>query len=371
MIIKIVLLCFILATAIQLYFWLFFFRKLVHHQDQPRLEKDPSKQQSISIIICAKDEAKNLKKNLPRILNQNYRSFEVIVVNDNSSDSTENILLEFNIKHPILCSVHLREKPAGMIGKKYALAKGIEAAKNEVLLLTDADCSPESNEWLQQMQAAIDGPVEIGLGYGPYHSYPGFLNKLIRYETIFTAIQYMSFAIAGKPYMGVGRNLIYKKSLFKKVGGFHSHDHIASGDDDLFIHAAANANNTTVIKSPDTFMYSEPKKTWASFYRQKTRHLSTGKHYKNENKLFLGLISLSHFIHFLGGIVLIVKFSTIFVIMLYVVRISCMLWTSKPLFSDFKDPSLWKWIPVLDLAFFFYYMIFAPALITGNTNPWK
>ena len=371
MFITFVLFLFIVATAIQLYFWLFFFRKLANHKEDLPLKKKKIEPQKVSIIICAKNEAKNLKKNLPRILNQNYRSFEVIVVNDNSTDSTENILLEINIKHPILCSIHLRDKPVGMAGKKYALAKGIAAAKYDVLLLTDADCSPESNEWLQQMQSIIREPVEIGLGYGPYHSYPGFLNKLIRYETIFTAIQYMSFALAGKPYMGVGRNLIYKKSLFNKVGGFHSHDHIASGDDDLFIHAAANAKNTTIITSPDTFMYSEPKKTWRTFFRQKSRHLTTGKHYNKENKLFLSLISLSHFIHFLGGIVLIVKFSTIFVLMLYVVRISCMMWTSKPLFSKFKDPSLWKWIPVLDLAYFFYYIVFAPALITGNTNPWK
>lgn len=369
--ITLVLIAFILATAIQIYFWLVIFRKLSSLPPTKYSQSSDAPPPNVSVIICAKNEAENLKKNLPRILNQNYRSFEVIVVNDNSTDNTKDILLEFIINNPILCVVDLQDKPATMIGKKYALAKGIQAAQNEILLLTDADCAPSSLDWINQMQKNINGPIEIGLAYGPYFSHPGFLNKFIRFETIYTAIQYMSFALAGKPYMGVGRNLIYKKSLFEKVGGFKKHENLASGDDDLFINAAAHAQNTTIITHPDTFMYSEPKRNWKTFFRQKSRHLTTGKHYTNQNKLLLGLISLSHFIHFFGGIVLIVKFSTIFVILLYVVRISCVLWTSRPLFSKFKDPLLWKWIPVLDLAFFFYYVVFAPALITGNTDQWK
>lgn len=368
---NIVLIAFILATAFQVYCWLFLFRKLALQEDEKEETKNEVKQKKVSVIICARNEAENLKKNLPRILSQNYRSFEVVVVNDNSTDDTENILLDFIINNPILCVVNLREKPAGIIGKKYALAQGIAAAKNELLLLTDADCCPTSKNWIQKMQAAIKGPVEIGLAYGPYYTYSGFLNKFIRYETIHTATLYLSLALAGKPYMGVGRNLIYKKSLFEKVGGFKDHETIASGDDDLFINAAARADNTLVITDSDTFMYSEPKRSWKSFFRQKSRHLSTGKHYTNQNKLILGLISLSHFIHFVGGLILIVKFSTIFVIVLYVVRISSLMWTSRPLYSKLNSPSLWKWIPVLDAAFLFYYLVFMPALITGNTNQWK
>lgn len=219
--------------------------------------------------------------------------------------------------------IHLREKPAGMVGKKFALAQGITAARYDHLLLTDADCCPASEDWLYHMQRKLRGPLKIGLGYGPYQKYPGWLNRFIRYETFYTALQYLSFALAGRPYMGVGRNLIYKKELFEEVGGFHKHINLASGDDDLFVQAAADANNTTLILSPSTFCYSEPERTWRSYARQKARHLTTGKHYTTINKMLLGALSLSHFVHFLGGFVLIVKFSTIFVIVLYVVRISC------------------------------------------------
>ncbi|MEL6635770.1 MAG: glycosyltransferase [Bacteroidota bacterium] len=364
------ILAFVGATLVQLYFWWRVFRPLAHYPVEEE-RASAADQVPVSVIICARNEAKNLQKNLPRILNQNYRSFEVIVVNDQSNDDTTDILLESLINNPILCIIHLREKPAGRFGKKFALARGIAAARYDHLLLTDADCCPASEDWLYHMQRKIRGPLKIGLGYGPYRKYPGWLNAFIRYETFYTAIQYLSFALAGRPYMGVGRNLIYRKGLFDEVGGFQEHIDLASGDDDLFVQAAADAHNTTLILNSSTFCYSEPKRTWRTYVRQKTRHLTTGKHYTTSHKMLLGALSLSHFVHFLGGFVLIVKFSTIFVISLYVVRITSVMWTSRLLLKRLNDPSLWKWIPLLDLAFLFYYLLFAPVLMTGNTKRWK
>ncbi len=326
---------------------------------------------AVSIIICARNEAENLQQYLPRILNQNYHSFEVIVINDHSDDKTEDILLDFNINYPILRFFSLQRTDRNSPGKKQALAKGIDTAKHEVLLFTDADCCPASPYWLDEMQKAIRGDVAIGLGFAPYQSSPGFLNRFIRFETVFTAVQYLSFALAGMPYMGVGRNLIYRKQLYQQGGGFDAHAHIASGDDDLFVNAAATKKNTSIIIKDAAFVYSPAKESWYQYYRQKTRHYTTGKIYKLHHQILLGLLALTHFIHYFGGLVLLMYSSTMFVaIILILVRILIVLFYYRFILKKLCTPDLFFWIPVLDAALALHYLIFLPALFTGNTNKW-
>ncbi|MEM1319290.1 MAG: glycosyltransferase [Bacteroidota bacterium] len=359
---------FVLATLVQLLYWLLVFSRLARYYP-PKPTDD--KEIPVSIVICARNEAENLKKNLPRILNQNYRSFEVIVVNDQSTDETENILLNFNIEYPILHVLTIRDRPENRPGKKYALAQGIHTAKHEVLLLTDADCTPANPMWLRNMQKTIRQPIAIGLGFAPYEKRKGMLNRFIRFETVYTALQYLSFALIGQPYMGVGRNLVYKKSLFESTNGFRQHETIASGDDDLFINAVADAQNTSIILDPSTFMYSEPEATWKNYYFQKSRHYTTGKHYKRKHQILLGLLSISHFLHYLGGIVLLIQFSTMFVSIFYVARILVMAIFYRSILKKFHEDDLWLWIPVLDFALVFHFLIFAPTLMIGKTRPWK
>ncbi|MEN0048363.1 MAG: glycosyltransferase, partial [Bacteroidota bacterium] len=329
----------------------------------------PPKQttQAVSIIICAKNEAQNLKKNLPLILNQNYPSFEIIVVNDNSTDETYEILLEFQKMYPILRTVSRNRDD---IGKKFALADGIQFAKYNVLLLTDADCSPSSPNWLNIMQQSIGQKVEVGLGYAPYNSYKGFLNKFIRYETFYTALQYLSFALWRQPYMGVGRNLIYKKSLYYKVDGFNSHEHIASGDDDLFINAISHLDNTTIVLNEQTFMYSEPKRDWRSFFRQKIRHLSTATSYRFKHQVLLGLLSGSHFMHyFLGTFTLIQGYQSL-VVWGFLIRMSIILLVSRSILRKLGERNLLMWIPVMDVMMVLYYIIFSSTLVRETKNRW-
>lgn len=354
---------FILATLIQLIYWGIIFSKLSFYKNPPKKQVT----QAVSIVICAKNEAQNLKKNLPLILNQNYPSFEVIVVNDNSSDETYEILLEFQEMYPILRTIS-RNKNA--IGKKFALADGIQATKYDVLLLTDADCSPSSSSWLNIMQQSIGGKVEVGLGYAPYNSYKGLLNKFIRYETFYTALQYLSFALWQQPYMGVGRNLIYKKSLYYKVDGFNSHGHIASGDDDLFINAISHLDNTTIVLDEQTFMYSEPKRDWRAYFRQKTRHLSTATSYRLKHQVLLGLLSGSHFMHyFLGTFTLIQGYQSL-VVWGFLIRMSIILLVSRSLLRKLGERNLLMWIPVMDVMMVLYYIVFSSTLVRETKNRW-
>lgn len=356
------------ATLVQLAYWLLIFSRLAFYKLPP--EEEIKDQPPVSVVICARNEAKNLSKNLDRFLNQNYRCFEIIVTNDNSTDNTAEILLEFQAKSPILRVVNLFDFTPP--GKKAALERGIQEARYDIVLLSDADCAPASDRWIAEMQGAIRSPCEIALGYSPYQKERGILNAFIRFETIYTAIQYLSFSIIHLPYMGVGRNLAYRKSLFQKTGGFESHAHIASGDDDLFINAAANSINTKIILRPGAFVFSEPKHTWRGYYHQKSRHLTTGRRYRVIHQLLLGGLSASHALHYLGIVTLLFRPAlALSALFFYVVRIGVVALLYRRILVKLQDPGLRPWVPCLDAAFVLFYLLFAPALITGKQKRWN
>jgi cellulose synthase/poly-beta-1,6-N-acetylglucosamine synthase-like glycosyltransferase len=360
-----ILILFLLATAIQLVYWLGVFLRfaLKRPEAPPKVAPEP-----VSIIICARNEAENLQRYLPYFLGQDYPDYELIVVNDQSSDKSLEVLLEFLKKSPILRIVSITTKDAR--GKKAALSKGIKAAKNNIVLLTDADCRPASSKWLESMQAVIRGDIKIGLGYSPYFRGKGTLNAFIRFETVYSAIQYLSFAFVGCPYMGVGRNLVYRKSLFEKAGGFATHADVTSGDDDLFINQVATAHNTRVILSPTAFVYSQPKSSSRGYYRQKKRHLSTGSRYRWQHQLLLGLLSASHFGHYVLGLASILFHNlAIIVIINYLARIVVVSAVYLHTLRKLRDPSLIYWVPFFDALYIFYYLLFAPALFKTK-EPW-
>src|SRR3984893_14829860 len=240
---------FCIVTLIQLFYYAWFFLRLAFFKSR---NKEKSQQHPVSVVICARDDANKLISNLPGALVQTYPStHEVIVVNHNSQDDTRYILDEFKKTFKGLHIVNLEYEAKGIPGKKYPLSIGIREARHEVLVLTDSDCLPVSEFWVEKMQDGYLDGTQIVLGYSPYKKKAGLLNKLIRFETFHSALQYLSFALAGQPYMGVGRNLSYKKNLFLRNKGFSSINHIPSCDADLFINKAATRENTTVIIDHD------------------------------------------------------------------------------------------------------------------------
>ena len=360
-----ILLLFLAATAIQLAYWLGPFLRFALHRPVPPPAVPP---EPVSIIICARNEAAQLARHLPYFLAQDHPDYELIVVNDQSSDKSLDVLLEIQRKSPILRIVSITTKDAR--GKKAALSEGIKAAKNKIVLLSDADCQPASAQWATQMQSAVSGPTLIVLGYSPYFQEEGMLNAFIRFETVYSAIQYLSFAFVGCPYMGVGRNLAYRKSLFEQAGGFASHQAVTSGDDDLFVNQVATANNTRVVLSPLAFVYSQPKSSSRGYYRQKRRHLSTGSRYRWQHQLLLGLLSASHFGHYVLGLASILFFNlAIIVIINYLARIVVVSAVYYYTLRKLRDPSLIYWVPIFDALYIFYYLLFAPALFKTK-EPW-
>jgi cellulose synthase/poly-beta-1,6-N-acetylglucosamine synthase-like glycosyltransferase len=279
---------FIAAWLIQVFYMFRYFHQV---GAKPKLSiSDPVDWEPVSVIICARNEEKNLMDLIPQIMDQEYPVFELVIVNDSSWDDTDAILTAFSVRYPNLKIVTLDEEKQNLQGgKKFALTLGIKAAKYNVLLLTDADCMPKSDQWIRHMIRPMQEDTEISLGFSPYRKYAGWLNKLIRFDTLMVGLSYLGFAKAGLPYMGVGRNLAYKKDLFFKVGGFKKHYNLNSGDDDLFINEVANSNNTRIVFNPESQTESEPHTTWSKWFTQKRRHLSTSPRYKSIHKNLLAL----------------------------------------------------------------------------------
>ncbi|GLB50873.1 glycosyltransferase [Neptunitalea lumnitzerae] len=263
------------------------------------------KEVPVSVIICAKNEADNLRENLPHFINQNFKKFELVLINDISSDDTLEVMEEFAEKHGNIKIVNVAHNETFWGKKKYALVLGIKVTSYDYLVFSDADCKPASNLWLQEIVNNFTADKTIVLGYGAYNRVKNsLLNALVRYETLLTAMQYFSLAKIGMPYMGVGRNLAYHKNEFVKHNGFANHMHVRSGDDDLFVNEAATKKNTAICFSPESFTSSTPKTTFISWIAQKRRHISTAKYYKKKHKFTLGLFYVSQLLFWILAITL-------------------------------------------------------------------
>ncbi len=358
-----------ITVVIQLFYYLYFFRRLAFYKTPA---KTSSQEYPVSVIVCARDEAHNLVKNLPGILVQDYKTtHEVIVVNDNSTDDSKFLLDEFHKSFKNLNHLRLTQEAKLIPGKKFPLSMGIKTAKYEVVLLTDADCVPASEFWIQRMQAGFSNTVDIVLGYGAYYKRPGLLNKIIRFETFHSALQYFSYALAGSTYMGVGRNLSYKKDLFFRNKGFSSMNQIPSGDDDLFINMVAKKGNAAIVIEPDAHTLSEPEKSWNSWLSQKYRHYTTAKFYKPKHKFLLGLYSFTHIASYVMLAAAIIFYSWWIALSIFAVKllVQSIIWYKS--MKKLNEADLWPLFIFFDIWMFFYYLLFVPALWKKPAKTWN
>ncbi len=266
---------FIFSWVFQTFHYLYILGAFNRYKPLERLQKLPP----VSVVICAKNEDSNLKQFLPKVLEQDYPEFQVVVVNDTSTDDTEMVLAEMKEKYKNLYYTSIPVDKKFFHGKKLALTIGIKAAKHEHLVLTDADCYPVSDKWLQYMAGSFSDTKKIVLGYGGYEKQKGLLNLMIRFETFWNAVQYFGFALTVKPFMGVGRNIAYEKEVFTNSSQFRNNLTVASGDDDLFIIEAGNKKNTIICAEPKSHTMSVPPKSRAELKIQKSRHLTSSVHY--------------------------------------------------------------------------------------------
>ncbi|WP_276498133.1 glycosyltransferase [Pontibacter litorisediminis] len=355
------------CVLVQIYFAFFRFLPLSKHQDP-----EPDTLRPVSVVVAAHNEQANLFELLPQLLDQDYPEFEVLLVNDRSDDDTEFYTYELERQYPNFRVVTVKKTPEYLNPKKYALALGIRAARYEHLLFTDADCRPNSQNWIRKMQAGYNTGAEVVLGYSPYVQLKGFLNQLIRYETLLTGFQYLSQANAGHAYMGVGRNLSYTKTCFFKNKGFASHIRVTGGDDDLFVRDAANNSNVSIVIDKEAQTASIPKKTFREWVVQKRRHLSVGGRYKTTDRrrigafvgsnilfyiLFLILLVLNSHLAILGALVG-VRYLTVFPVYVAAARR-----------LDDRIPLLL--MLVLDVVYFVNYLLLGISVVLYKKIRWK
>jgi biofilm PGA synthesis N-glycosyltransferase PgaC len=334
------------VAAVQLFYYLYFY--LAVHFYKPasqNLIKQP-----VSIIICARNEAENLANFLPAVLEQDYPDFEVIVVNDCSEDNSYDVLGKFVMQYPNLKVSTINKDPKFTHNKRFAQFIGIKAAKNDILLFTDADCQPESDKWLGWMTSNFEDNISFVLGYGGYLNEKGLLNKFIRYDSMTIAMQYLGMAIRRLPYMGVGRNLAFRRSVFFANKGYGSHNHIVSGDDDLFVNTNATAKNTRVEFRPGTHTRSVPNSQLGEWITQKKRHLTTAPYYKLRDRVLLITETLTRVLFYSTFIVLL-AFSYLwpFVLGVFLLRFIVQIFTFVLIQKKLKESELIAYSLIFDI----------------------
>lgn len=358
---------FLTAVGIQL----IYFTAFIAAFSKKGKKRDP-RHVGVSVIICAHDEEKNLRDLIPALLTQDHPAFEVIIVDDRSNDSTFDLLLAETARDHRLRMVHVNRTPPHANTKKYALTLGIKASRYEWILLTDADCRPNGPGWISNMSSHFDDDTDFVLGYSPYIRRAGFLNAFIRFEALLTGIQYISFALLGNPYMGVGRNMAYRRSKFLEAKGFNNILHVQGGDDDLYVNQHATKEKTSVCIGEGSLTYSIPEISWQNFFRQKVRHLSVGRRYRISHRFLLGLFTASWLVTwFAGAIFLLLLIHPLIVAALLGLRIVVVTTTvqiaSKKLGEEFE-----RWItPLLDFIYAFYYLVIGLRTLVTKKVRWK
>lgn len=336
-----------------------------------------NEQPPVSVIICARDEADNLRKFLPFVLEQEYPDFEVIVINDGSTDETDILLRDLCKVHPRLRTTFVPKGANNLSTKKLGLTLGIKAAKNEFLLFTDADCMPEDKVWIARMARNFTRETDFVLGYGAYFKKKGFVNQLITYDTLFIALQYMGMAIAKKPYMGVGRNLAYRKEIFFNQKGFASSLHLSSGDDDLMVNKAATPWNTRIEIAPDSITWSEPNNTYKGWFIQKERHLSVSSYYKGSSKFQLSVEPITRGLFYLSVVAAMSVGNLITIIIaaiLFLIRYSTQLFIFNSSSKHFGGQKYIFSLPIFDIFLplvSMYILTVGRVTSKGKTVKWK
>lgn len=342
---------FIVIVSIQFVYYILIFGKFSFLKPQSIV----GKKLPVSVIVCAKNEAENIKKYFPLLVSQNYPEYEIVLIDDASSDETLELFEAIEMQYSNVKLVKVKNNEAFWGNKKFALTLGIKASKNEFLVFIDADCYPNSTDWLLQMTSQFSKEKTIVLGYGKYEKIKNsFLNKIIRFETLLTAIQYFSWAKMGKPYMGVGRNLAYKKEEFFRVRGFMDHMNVRSGDDDLFINQASTSQNTAILYNTESFTISEPKKSYKSWFIQKRRHVSTANLYKPFDKFQLTTFYVSQLLFFILGSILLANLHEWIIVTSIIAFRYLFCWISIGYgASKLNEKDVLIWYPIIEIVLIF------------------
>lgn len=305
------LLCFFFAFGIliQVGFLLVVFGRTAWYKASPNKTFAQFPEEGVTVLVTARNKFQHLKVLIPKLFEQDYPKFDVMIVNDQSSDRTKRLLEDLMARYPKLRSVTVKYTPKHVTAKKYAITLGIKVAKNDVILLTDANTLPQSNQWIRKMTAPVrEEGKTFALGYSGYEAKPGTLNEWIQFETILRALFYFSFSLWKSPFMGSGRNLCYRKSFFMDVNAFKGYWGVDGGDDTVFVNTYATGENTKVVIDPAAITVSAPKETVKEYLQQEKNALHAERFFRVEDKRKMGIFGISHALYWIGGLGLLIYF---------------------------------------------------------------
>lgn len=236
----------------------------------------------LTVLIAARNEAPRIPALIEALAAQNYprELWSVLLVDDRSDDGTGEVATRCAREQNLPLTVRrITSVPERWAPKKWALHQGIEAATTEVLLLTDADCLPESR-WVASMAAAMAEDADMVAGLAPILSHSSAASRWAAQDGARTALTSVGEALRGRPYMAVGRNWAFRRSVFLEAGGYGDSAFVPSGDDDLlFQRLRAHGARSGLCLAPGSTCPSAAPRTWSDLLRQKRRHASVGSRY--------------------------------------------------------------------------------------------
>ncbi|MDR0711128.1 MAG: glycosyltransferase [Prevotellaceae bacterium] len=263
----------VLCTLVQLYYYLVHFGRVLRFSANPDERKD-GVQLPVSIVICAKNEQRNLKKNLPLFLQQDYPHFEVVVVNDGSTDESEMLLYDLKQHHSNLQITTIEQDRKFVHDRKLAITVGIKAAHYDNIVFTEPDCAPPSNRWLATLSGAFGEGGEVVVSYCCNRQRRGIAGKIMRADSVFSALFSLHAAIKGKPYRSAIKNMGISQALFFRSKGFARCNAYPQSEETLFLCRSANRKNTRVALSRDAILSSSQQLTFGQWFQQKCIYAS-------------------------------------------------------------------------------------------------
>lgn len=311
----------------QAIYYLGLYNKIYTHTQKENNADVNLKHPPLSVIIVAKDAANELKENLPFILEQDYPEFEVIVIYDSAADDCDDVLKLLEDKYPNLYHTFIPDSARYISHKKLGITMGIKASRHDWLVFTESNCRPQSKRWLRQMARNFTPSTEIVLGYSNYEKTSGWFNKKITFDTLLNSMRYLGMAISGHPYMGTGRNMAYRKSLYYKQKGFSSHLNLQRGEDDLFINETANEHNTRVETDPESLVRISLPKYKRIWREEKISYMATSRLFKGTARYLMGFETCSRLLFYITTIATII-ISTI-LHQWIIAGIALLLWTLR------------------------------------------
>lgn len=325
----------------------------------------------VSILIAVRNNASGIARQIQQLSDQEYPNFEIILINDGSNEEESSDLERICAPYERVRLIR-KEKSLEDIGKRAALHLGIESSSGTYILFTDADCMPISKYWISTMVQTISNPnISIVLGLSPYLKQSGLLNQWIQFETLFAAGNMFAFTKLGRPYMGIGRNMLVQKKLFSESDVYDKAP-IISGDDDLTINQFSHAKNTAICTAEDALVLSSPTTTWQKYMYQKRRHLSAGKYYRFLDQVLLALQSFSHAV-FLLSVMLVLVFSVHYfalALSLVLIRSSLLMIYYLPFAKKLRIPICWHQLLKWDALFPLYLLFFSPYIFWKDIKRW-